>query len=264
MPSSQDQRQMPFFDHLDELRMRLMRCLYVFMGGFLLCYFVTNPYVFEFLRRPLFEILPPDQQKLYFTSLFENFMTHLKLAGYSSVVLFCPFYFYQIWAFIAPGLHPSERKLALPFILSTVVFFVSGALFAYYVLFPVGFKFFVNYGGPTDVPMLTIDSYYSTCLKLMLLFGVAFEMPVLIVFLGALGVIDADYLKRHRRNAIIGITIVSAFAAPPDAISMLILMAPLIVMYEGSIHVVAWLGKKRGRNNKQKDSTNNPLTGASR
>lgn len=256
---------MPFFDHIDEFRVRLMNCLYVFVGGFLFCYFLTNPYVFDFLKRPLFELLPPEQQKLYFTSLFENFMTHLKLAGYSSVVLFCPFYFYQIWAFIAPGLHPHERRMVFPFLLSTAFFFIAGALFAYYVLFPVGFKFFLTFGGASDVPLLTIDAYYTTCLKLMLLFGIAFELPVLIVFLGFLGIIDADFLKRQRKNAIIAITVVSGVAAPPDAISMLILMAPLVLMYETSIHVVSWLTSKRQkRNSGSKESTDNPLTGESR
>ena len=114
--------------------------------------------------------------------------------------------------------------------------------FAYFLLFPVGFKYFVTYGAPSDVPLLTIDSYYSTCLKLLLLFGVAFELPVLICLLGYLGLVDAPFLRAQRKTAIIMISIVAALFAPPDAVSMLILGGPLVLMYEGSIWVVQWLG----------------------
>jgi sec-independent protein translocase protein TatC len=236
---------MGFWQHLDELKGRVMKCLYVFLAGFLLCYFYTNKVVFAFLQKPLFDALPPDQHKLYFTSLFENFFTHLKIAGYSALFLFSPFYFYQLWSFIAPGLHPRERRLVVPFIAAATFFFIGGAAFAYFVLFPIGFKFFVSYGLPTDMPLLTIDSYYGTCLKLMLLFGSAFELPVLMILLGFLGLLSAETLRAQRKNAFLGITIVSAFIAPPDAVSMLLLMAPLMVMYEGATFVVGIIEKRR-------------------
>lgn len=250
---------MNFYDHFDELRVRLMRCMIVFFIGFVICYFVAEP-ILSVLRRPLFEALQPDQRKLYFTSLFENFMLHLKIGGYASLFLFSPYYFYQLWAFIEPGLYPREKKWVFPFVAAASIFFVGGACFAYFVLFPVGFKYFVSYGAPTDVPLLTIDSYYSTCLKLLLLFGLAFELPVLICLLGFLGVVDADLLKKQRRNAILGITVISALFAPPDAISMLILGIPLILLYEAAIWVVHGMGVKRKTDS---SATANPLEGRS-
>ena len=135
--------------------------------------------------------------------------------------------------------------MVMPFVVSASLFFMGGAAFAYGVLFPVGFKYFLEYGLPTDVPLLTIDNYYGTCLKLMLLFGVAFELPVLLVLLGMIGVVNAEGLRTQRKNAIIAITIVAAFIAPPDAISMLLLMGPLYLMYEGAILVIQYIEKSK-------------------
>ena len=235
---------MSFYDHFDELRGKLLRCLMVFCAGFVVFYFASDP-LLEILKKPLFDAMPADQRKLYFTHLFENFMTHLKIGGYASLFFLSPIYFHQIWSFIAPGLLPRERKLVVPFVLSSTVFFIGGACFAYFVLFPVGFKYFISYGSATDVPLLTMDSYYSTCLKLLLLFGVAFELSILIFFLGLLGVIDADMLRAHRRNAVLGISVFSALFAPPDAISMLILGGPLVLLYELAIWAVHWFGPSR-------------------
>lgn len=230
--------------HVDEIRVRLMRSLYVFVAGFAVAYYFSEP-MMAWLREPLFQALPEGQQKLYYTGLFENFLTHLKIAGYASLFLGSPFYFYQFWKFLAPGLKDREKKWVLPFALAAAFFFVAGAVFAYYVLFPIGFKFFVEYGGPADQPLLTMDSFYSTALKLMMLFGLGFELPVIISFLGFLGLVDAGALRKNRRYAIIGIAVAAALFAPPDAVSMLLLMAPLILLFEGSIWVVHGFGRNR-------------------
>jgi sec-independent protein translocase protein TatC len=178
--------------------------------------------------------------------LFENFLTHLKVAGYASLIFLSPLYFHQVWGFVSPGLYQKEKRWVLPFALSGALFFALGAAFAYSVLFPVGFKYFVQYGAPTDVPLLTISAYYETCLKLMLLFGLSFELPVVLVFMGWMGWVSPAQLREHRKTAILLITILSALFAPPDAVSMLLLMAPLILMFEGAIGVISWIQTRRG------------------
>jgi sec-independent protein translocase protein TatC len=262
-------KNMGFYEHFDELRNRLVKCMVVFLMGFIICYFIAEP-ILELLRKPLFEVLPADQRRLYFTNLFENFLTHLKVSGYASVFLFSPYYFYQVWAFVAPGLQPRERKFVVPFVCAASVFFVGGACFAYFVLMPIGFKYFISYGAPTDIPLLTIDSYYSTCLKLLLLFGVAFELPVLVCLLGILGLVDARLLREQRKTAILAITVFSALFAPPDAVSMLLLGVPLVLLYEGSIWFVnGFIHKRPPRPRKQKPndevdaSTTHPWEGRS-
>jgi sec-independent protein translocase protein TatC len=247
-------------DHLEELRSRLMKCIWVFMLGFAFCYFVSNPWVFAILQKPLFDALPEDQRKLYFTGIFENFLTHLKVAGYSSLLIFSPYFLYQIWAFISPGLYHKEKKFIVPFIIFAVIFFSMGSSFAYFFILPLGFKYFISTASATEVPILTIEQYYSTCMKMLTLFGLAFELPLVIVFLGYMGLVDAEGLRRNRRTAIIAITVVSAVVAPPDAISMLLLMAPLILLYELATYVVAWLERKRNPN---PAPPSNPLSGAS-
>jgi sec-independent protein translocase protein TatC len=257
-------RNMTFYEHVDELRVRFMRCLVVFFIGFIGCYFISEP-ILEILRKPLFDVLPPDQQKLYFTSLFENFLTHLKIGGYAALFVLSPYFFYEVWGFIAPGLYARERKLVVPFIAAATFFFLGGACFAYFVLFPVGFKYFVSYGGPSDVPLLTIDSYYGTCLKLLLLFGLAFELPVLICLLGFLGVVNSTMLREQRRTAILIITVLAALFAPPDAVSMLILGIPLVLFYEGAIWVVQAMEKRnKGGRSPDPEVPRSPLEGRSR
>lgn len=245
MEQEESSPRMPLMDHIDELRVRVMRCLYIFFIGFALSWFGIKDYVMEFLKQPLYEVVSPAEQHLYFTGLFEKFFAHLKISAISSLFLFAPLYFYQVWKFIEPGLYPRERKFIIPFLAFATLFFVGGAAFAYYLLFPVAFKYFVHFGGGGDVPILTIDAYYTTVLKLILLFGLSFELPVAIVLFGYLGVIDSEMLKRNRQTAIIGIAVACALFAPPDAISMLIMMAPLVVLYEGSIWVVHWIGAKK-------------------
>lgn len=234
----------PFWDHLEELRARLMNCLYALLVTSCIGYSIRVP-VLEFLKAPLFKALPPEKQHLYFTSLFESFFNHLQISILAGVFIGSPFFIYQIWAFIGPGLHSHEKKLAAPFVIAGTAFFLSGAAFAYYLVLPVGFKFFLEFGQPMDVPMITVKEYFSVLFRLLLLFGASFELPVVMVLLAKVGILSHSMLVQHRRTAVIAITLVSAMFAPPDVLSMLMMMAPLYVFFEGALQVIGWMEKKK-------------------
>lgn len=234
----------PFWDHLEELRDRLMKCLYVLLATSVVGYLVRLP-VLEFLKAPLLRALPPEKQHLYFTGLFENFFNHLQVSMLVGVFLGSPYFVYQIWAFVGPGLHAHEKRLALPFVFAGTLFFFLGAAFAYYLVLPLGFKFFIEFGAPIDVPMITVKEYFSALFRLLLLFGASFEFPVLLVLLARMGIVSHAALTSHRRNVIIGITLVSAFVAPPDIMSMLLMMIPLYFFFEGALFVIRLLEKKK-------------------
>ncbi len=225
---------MNFWDHLDELRVRFIRCLYIFFIGFIAFYFVSD-HILGWIKKPLFDYLPPDKQKLYYTALFENFFVHLKVAGYASLVFLSPIYFWILWGFVSPALYEKEKKTIFPFVFAASFFFLLGAGFSYFVLFPTGVKYFLTYGTESEVALLTLDHYVSLVLKMMFGFGVCFQLPVILILLAKLEIISIDQMQKHRRTAMIIVAIVSAVVAPPDAISMLMLMAPLYLLYEASI-----------------------------
>ena len=235
---------MTFWDHIDELRSRVVKCLWIFFCGFLVSYFFSDR-LLGFLRQPLFDNLPLEKRHLYYTGLFENFFVHLRVASYASLVFLSPVYFFVLWGFIAPGLHPHERNKVLPFAAAGSLFFLIGSSFAYFVLFPAGVKYFLSYGTPAEEAWLTLENYISLVLKILAGFGAAFELPVVIVLLAKVGLVTPEKLVAHRKTAIIGITMLSALIAPPDAISMLLLMIPLYLLFEGSVVVVRMIHKKR-------------------
>ncbi len=239
-----EKQEKPFWDHLEELRDRLMNCLYMLLLSSLAGYFVRIP-ILEFLKAPLFAALPPEKRHLYFTGLFESFFNHLQISVIAGVFLGSPFYLYQIWAFVSPGLHQREKKLAVPFIAAGTIFFFLGAAFAYYLVLPLGFKFFLEFGAPLDVPMITVKEYFAVLFRLLLLFGASFELPVIMILLAKIGLIRYETLVAHRRTAVIAITVVSAFIAPPDVMSMLLMMAPLYVFYEGALQVIRFMEKDK-------------------
>lgn len=230
-------------EHLTDLRVRLIAIAYILLGGFAASYGFSE-YIFKFLRAPILPYLPEGDRGLHFTSVIEKFMAHVKVSFLAGVILTCPLWLWQIWKFIAPGLYRQEKKMAAGFIGSGIFLFISGAAFAYYIIMPFAFDFLLNFGGTTDKPMITITEYLDFIFKFFLAFGIAFEMPVILTFLGLMGVIDSQFLAKNRRYAIVIMAVVAAVVTPPDALSMISLLIPLVFLYELSVILVKVIGRR--------------------
>lgn len=169
---------------------------------------------------------------------------YLKIALAAGVLLASPVLFWQIWRFIAPGLYQHEKRLILPFTVLSVCCFLGGAAFGYYVVFPPAFRFLVGYSSDFLIPQPAVKEYFSLSLRLLIAFGLVFELPVFMVLLSRLGVVDAAFLRKHRRYAILFAFVIAAILTPtPDVINQCLMAVPLIVLYEISIVGVAFWGK---------------------
>ncbi len=245
MTSDHDpQKELSLTEHLAELRTRLIRSIAAVAVGFCISYAFIEP-IFAMLSRPLEKVLPPGTS-LIFTSYPEAFFTYLKLALVCGIFIASPFILYEIWAFVAPGLDEHEKKCALPFVVFSSIFFVGGALFGYIVVFPAAFNFLAGYAG-RDLKLLpSVSEYFSLTIKLLLGFGAAFELPIFMVFMALIGLIDARMLRKNRKYALLIIFILAAVLTPtPDVVNQCLLAAPLLILYEISIFLVALIGKRR-------------------
>jgi len=235
---------MPLTAHLEELRWRIIRALLALSLAFGVCYYFAEG-LFVFLIRPL-AALRPEQGLIIGTGVTEAFFTKLKVSFIAGVFAASPVIFFQAWRFVAPGLYDSEKRLALPFALSASFFFLLGASFCYWLVFPVGFRFFLaEYVSINVAPQIRISEYLTFAARMLLAFGVTFELPVVTFFLARLGVLTHRNLLAVGRYAIVVIFIVAAVLTPgPDVASQLLMAAPLLVLYGLSI-VVAWFVERR-------------------
>ncbi|MCJ7833403.1 MAG: twin-arginine translocase subunit TatC, partial [Deltaproteobacteria bacterium] len=192
---------MPFTSHLAELRKRLIVCFVAVGLGFTVAYAFSGE-IFEWLVRPLIKVLPPGD-KLVFTALPEAFFIYLKASLIAGIVLASPVIFYELWMFVAPGLYRKEKRWVLPFVIISSLLFTGGALFGYYVVFPVGFRFLVGFSTENIRALPSLQLYLSFCLKLLLGFGLVFEFPVLAYFLARAGIINPRMMAKYRRMAIL-------------------------------------------------------------
>ena len=236
---SADQEQ-SLTEHLTELRTSLIQSGYGIILGFILCFWKSD-LLFAIIRRPIAPFL--EGKGLVFTAPMEQFLAHVKVSLLGGLVLSCPWWVYQIWRFIAPGLYSSEKRYALGFIFSGTFLFLSGISFVYFVVYPMAFDFLINYGGGADQAMITISDYLSFFATTTIVFGLAFELPLILTLLGIAGVIDKEFLVSKRKYAIIVLAVLSAFITPPDAISMVLLMIPLYLLYELGVLLVGFFGQ---------------------
>jgi sec-independent protein translocase protein TatC len=235
---------MSFLDHLDELRTRLVVAVVSLFGGFLVALAFIR-YIFDFIMQPLQRTLP-EGGRLIYTEPAEAFLLYLKIAALIGAVIAAPVVLWQLWLFVAPGLYANEKRLALPFVLFSTFFFVAGAAFSHYVLFPLAWQFFAGFSSDYVEFLPRIGPVFSLYAKLMLAMGAVFQMPTLVLFLARIGMVTPGLLIRQFKYAVLAIFIVAAVVTPgPDIVSQSLVAGPMLLLYGLSI-VIAWVfGKRR-------------------
>lgn len=239
-----DPKVMSLWDHIGELRSRLIRSLIAIAIIFFIGLAFSDALI-NFLKVPLVNALPPHTNALHFTSPMDVFMANIKVSALVALVAGAPIWLYQLWAFIEPALYPHEKKYAMPFLTAAVMFFFAGLSFCYYIMLPMALKYLIGMGLEIGVPIITITDYMSLLLSLMFVFGLVFETPVVISLLAMLGILDYETLTKHRKIVFVLILVVAAIVTPPDPISQLALAVPTYLMYEGSILFVKYVVKER-------------------
>ena len=237
---------MTFLEHLEELRRRILWSLATLTVATVVGFFVTTRYeVIAFLTRPIRPLL--DQGRLAYLHPTEPFMVTLKVSVFVGLVLALPFLFWHFWRFVAPGLLEREKRIFFPAVVASVGLFVSGAALAFFVVLPVGLRFFLGFAQESLEPVITIDRYFSFAVQVTLMFGFVFETPLVILVLSYIGVLSPRTLRRYRRHAIVAMAIVSAILTPADVISMLLMLVPLYLLFEISVALAGVIEKRRER-----------------
>jgi len=234
--------EMTFFEHLGELRKRILWSLFYIILFFMVSWsFVKKMYYW--LSLPLLQFLPAGanaEKKLAFTSLTEPFMMYLKIAFLAGLFMAAPFVFYQLWLFIAPALYAKEKKWVFPFVLMTTVFFFAGGYFGYKVVFPMACRFFLKIGEDFTA-IITIENYFSMAIRVLVGIAVTFELPVLVFLLAKLRILTARFLIKYFKYAIVLIFVIAAVITPtPDMITQSLFAVPMILLYLLSI-LIAWI-----------------------
>lgn len=233
---------MSLTEHLRELRVRLIRSVQILLVATVACWSFSEQ-VFNYIRKPIEPYLVNGG--LIYTSPLEKFMAFVKVAVVCGFIVSCPFWIYQIWKFVAPGLYQKEKKYAMGFVTAGSLMFIIGNAFSYFVVLPMAFKFLMTFGGEQDKPMIAIDSYLGFFTQTSLVFGLAFELPVIITTLGLIGLVSQKFLKEKRRYAIMALAIICAIITPPDLLSMLLMLIPMVFLYEVSVILVGFFEKKK-------------------
>lgn len=232
--------------HLIDLRKRLVISISVLFVMFFVCFYF-NEAISSWILKPLIQVLPQGSKPV-FLQVGEAFMTAVKVSFFAAFIISSPIIFWQIWLFVAPGLYSNEKKLILPFVIFGTIMFLAGALFAYYLVLPMGLDYLVNFGNSKEFSaMPSIGFYTGFFAKTMLGFGIAFELPVISYFLAKLGLITDKTLIRFFRIAIVLIFILAAFLTPPDVSTQFLMAIPLIVLYGISIIIVRFVNKEESK-----------------
>lgn len=237
-------------EHLAELRTRLMITVAAFLLAFVGCYLFAEE-IYGFLVKPLAAMYAPGSgRRLIYTGLTEAFMTYLKVSFFAAVFVSFPVAASQLYMFLAPGLYKKEKKILLPFIAATPVLFLAGAALAYYFVFPLAWSFFLSFeqmGNNGSLPIeleARVSEYLSLVLNLIIAFGVAFQLPILLTLLARVGIVSAESLAKRRKYALVLVLLVAAILTPPDVISQIGLALPMMLLYECSIKICRYMERK--------------------
>jgi len=238
-------------EHLIELRSRLLKSIIFLIITFILCYIFSDK-IYNFLVDPYAQAVKDDgnNRRLIFTALHETFLTYLKLAFFAAFFFSCPLILMQIWKFVAPGLYKDEKLTLLPFLIATPVLFLLGGMLVYYLIMPLAIKFFLSFetaaiNGSLPIQLeAKVNEYLSLVMRLILAFGISFQLPVFLTLLAKVGFITSEYLKTRRKYVVIIIFSMAAILTPPDPITQIGLALPLLLLYEISIFTVKFVEKK--------------------
>jgi len=240
-----DETRLPLTDHLAELRTRIIRVLIACVVGAALAWNFKEQ-IFGLLLEPAVAALGPEGGKLQAIAPTEIFFTYLKCAVLAGFVFALPVIFWQVWAFVAPGLYESERSAIVPFVLVSTLLFGGGAVFGYTMVFPLMFQFFTGFDSDFVQSAWTMREVFALTTRLFLAFGIAFELPVAVFFLALAGIVDAPTLLRGTPYAVLGVFVMAAILTPPDWVSQVFLAVPMVLLYLLGVGV-AWIFRPRAK-----------------
>jgi len=251
---------MTFLEHLSDLRKRLFYSFIALIIGVIPAWIFSKD-LFNILAIPIYKYLP-EGEKLAFIKLTDPFMLYIKVSFLASIFLLSPFLFYQAWLFIAPGLYRKEKKYVIPFVLFTSLFFITGALFAFFIVFPWAVRFFLGMGSEFQA-VITVDKYFSLVLRVHLGIAVVFELPTLTFFLARMGIITAKWMIKNFKYAVLAIFVIAAVITPtPDMVVQSIVAVPMLGLYGLSIIIAFIFGKKKDKKNgKEENNSEDTLAG---
>lgn len=235
--------EMAFLDHLEELRWRIIKILFALVVASIGLYVVSD-YLFIMLRLPLERAIPDGSIDLNFLKVGEGFTVRIKLSILAGIFVSIPVTIYQIWRFVMPGLYEKEKKIVIPLVASSSFLFLLGAAMCFIWVLPFTIRFLIGIAPENVNPVLTINEYLNFVMWTTLAYGVVFQLPIVALFLGKLGIINARLLGKGRRYAVIGIAAIAAIVTPPDVFSMAMMGLPLYLLYELSILILIIIGKR--------------------